>query len=586
MIPRDQIDEIVQANDIVEVISEYIELQRRGSNFMGRCPFHNEKTPSFSVNREKNIFHCFGCHEHGNAIGFIMKYDNLTYVEAIEKLAKRVGITLKDDLNPQDKTKENLYKIYEIAGKYFEDSLNTESANFAREYAKARGLTFDTIEKFQIGYAPSNSKLYEILKKNNFSDDIIVKSGLFTFYDNNIRDKFFNRLMFPIFDLNSRIVAFGGRNLSSKGAKYLNSPETEIFKKSKIIYGLNFAKKRRPKYLILCEGYIDVVMMHRYGFDMTVATLGTACNENHLFELKKVSENIFVLYDFDEAGINAAQKATMLMAKNNIAVRVVTLNNTDIKNSKDPDEILRYKGWREMLELIKNAKYGYEFCIECESKKFNLLNPNDKAKFAKNVAQILAIYPKEVIVNSYEDIAENISLTYKIDKNLLIENIRFSEGIIEKRVDIDEKELQVKKEKNLTENKIEQAAISILLNKKFYDATRKYIEEDYFSSDLRKKMLIEIDEIYKKGNDIPQAILIAHFEDISDQEKVAKAFRDCENLMARTESECITALTDIIIRLIENSYKKKNLDLEDPTTRINNLKERKNKLANIDIRID
>lgn len=574
MIPREQIEEVVGASDIVEIISEYIDLKRQGSNYIGRCPFHNERTPSFSVSREKNIFHCFGCHEHGNVIGFLMKYENIGYVEAIEKLAERAGIKIEKNNRNYNNDREQLYNVYKIAGEHYHQNLISGKYAKPKNYALERGLNEEIITKFNIGYSADGSKLYNHLKELGYKDDFLMKTGLFSVYDNKLVDKFYNRLIFPIFDINSKIVAFGGRSLGERGPKYLNSPETEIFKKSKVIYGLNFARKRKHNFLILCEGYMDVIAMHTYGFDMAIATLGTACNDNHIFEIKKYNDKLFLLYDSDEAGQNAIEKASAVMAKNNISAKVV-----DISPYKDPDECLKAAGQKFMVERMTKAKYSYDFCIERIRKGYDFSDPTSKGKFTEKIAEILANYPDDIILNSYKDMA----VYYGVNEDILLKYIKSAGN---KREIEYKKELEntVKKSESTNSgSKIEKDILSWICYPNVYFNIRKYIREEYFSYDFYKDVLLEFDEWYKNHKDISETDISIKFPDIAQQEQVWSIFENSRKLIDLPKSYWKTGINQNIKRFIQDYYDRKYETCDDP---VENRRKLTHELEQINIDID
>lgn len=575
MIPREQIDEILDKADIVDVISEYVELKRRGAGFLGRCPFHNEKTPSFSVSREKNIYHCFGCHAHGNVIGFIMQYENVGYVDAIKILAEKVGVTITDEKRAYDDTNDKLREINRLAGIYYFKKLRSETGKTAYNYLRVRGLTNDIINKFGLGYAPySRNELYTYLKKFGYNDELIKKSGLFSYYEGKFVDKFFNRVMYPIMDKNGKVVAFGGRSLDNKGAKYLNSPETEIFHKKNIIYGLNIAKKSRNDYFILCEGYMDVIAMHQAGFDMAIATMGTAFNISHALEIKKFNSKVFMLYDSDNAGQTATVKAAKILVNNGISVKVV-----DISPYKDPDECIKKEGAKFIVKALSNAIPEIYFRIEKTKDKYDLYDPILKLEFIKEVGQILSDYNDDYISVSYKDISKR----YLIDEDLLHKNIKMAKLGHDFEIQREENLLKKNKKQRNLGNKIEKTILWFLFRKNIYDRIRKYIDEDYFEDEKFINILNKIDENFAKGVEAEEYKILSWFDNEKDIELIEEVYHCNDDAMSLTEYEYEKQINQTVYRLIEEYYDKeisKSQDFDNITKLIN---DKNMKLDNLEI---
>ena len=336
------IEEVRQKNDIVDVISGYVKLQKKGSSYFGLCPFHNEKSPSFSVSRQKQMFYCFGCSAGGNVITFIMEYENFTFVEAIRFLAERVGMEVPQmEYSKEEKAKADLkttlLEINKLAAKYFYAQLKTEQASHAHSYLVKRGLTEETITSFGLGYSNKFSNdLYKYLKTKGYSDELLVKAGLITASEKGVYDKFWNRVMFPIMDVNNRVIGFGGRVMGEGEPKYLNSPETPIFDKSRNLYGLNRARTTRKNYFLICEGYMDVIALHQAGFNNAVASLGTAFTSGHASLIKRYVNEAYLTFDSDEAGTKAALRAIPILRECGITARVIRMNPY-----KDPDEFIK-----------------------------------------------------------------------------------------------------------------------------------------------------------------------------------------------------------------------------------------------------
>ena len=356
----DIIEEVRMKNDIVDVVSQYVKLNKRGSTYFGLCPFHNEKTPSFSVTPAKQMYYCFGCGAGGNVFNFVMEYENYTFGEALKHLADRAGVQLpKIEYSGEAKKKAErraaLLEINKLAAGYFYYQLRRESGRQAHEYLTGRGLSEETIRKFGLGYSDKYSDdLYKYLKSKNYSDELLRDSGLFNVDERRgMYDKFWNRVIFPIMDVNNRVIGFGGRVMGDGKPKYLNSPETTIFDKSRNLYGLNVARTTRKNYLILCEGYMDVISMHQAGFTNAVASLGTALTSGHASLLKRYTQEVLLLYDSDDAGVRAALRAIPILREAGVSSRVVNL-----KPHKDPDEFIKALGAEEFEKRLDHRAAG------------------------------------------------------------------------------------------------------------------------------------------------------------------------------------------------------------------------------------
>ena len=325
----DIIEEVRSRNDIVDVISQYVKLTRKGSSYFGLCPFHNEKTPSFSVTPGKQMYYCFGCGAGGNVFNFIMEYENFTFGEALKYLADRAGVELprieySREIKEKAQEKEELLRINKEAAQYYYYQLRTEKGAAGYQYLTGRGLSDDTIRKFGLGYSDKyGSGLYRYLKAKEYSDERLRDSGLFNVDERHgMYDKFWNRVIFPIMDVNNRVIGFGGRVMGDGKPKYLNSPETRIFDKSRNLYGLNEARRSRKNYIILCEGYMDVIAMHQAGFTNAVASLGTALTSGHASLLKRYTSEVLLLYDSDEAGVRAALRGIPILREAGVNSRL------------------------------------------------------------------------------------------------------------------------------------------------------------------------------------------------------------------------------------------------------------------------
>ncbi|MBQ6603230.1 MAG: DNA primase [Eubacterium sp.] len=415
----DFIEEVRSRNSIVDVVGEYVRLTRRGSGYTGLCPFHNEKTPSFSVSPSRQMYHCFGCGVSGDVFGFIMEYENNSFTEAVQQLAARAGLSLpvQEESEEQKKAadeKAALLNIQKEAAKYFYWRLRTPSGKAAMDYLTGRGLTAETIKNFGLGFSDrGKSGLYRHLKETGATDAQLKDSGLFTVdaKTGQLKDKFWNRVMYPIMDVNKRVIGFGGRVMGDAQPKYMNSPDTKLFDKSRNLYGLYAAKAARKKNIILCEGYMDVISMHQAGFTNAVASLGTALTSAQANLLHRYTEEVLLLYDSDNAGKKAAIRALGILRSAGITGRVVNL-----LPYKDPDELIQKAGAEELQKRLDNAENGFMFEVRMMKDSYNTADPAGRSAFHKETAKMLLAFPDEIERNSY---LESVARTYSIDPEAL-----------------------------------------------------------------------------------------------------------------------------------------------------------------------
>ncbi|KNF09333.1 DNA primase DnaG [Gottschalkia purinilytica] len=415
----DIIREVRESNDIVDIISQYVQLKRTGSNYKGLCPFHNEKTPSFVVSPIKQMFHCFGCGEGGDVITFIMKYQNLDFVESLKILADRANIILEDktkNMNIElEKTKNRLYEINREAAIYFYKNLFNNGNAF--KYLLNRGINEETIKKFGIGYSPDswNGLLY-YLKGKNYSEDELEKAGLIIKHRDGTRyyDRFRNRIMFPIMSTNKKVIGFGGRTIDiNSQPKYLNSPETLVFSKGINLYGLNIAKEYiRGQKIILVEGYMDVISLYRNGINYCVASLGTALTTNQVKLLKRYNAQVYTCYDCDEAGMKATDKALDILKEEGINPKVIMLGE-----GMDPDEYIKIYGSNEFKKRIDNALSYMDFKIQRIKLKYNISTTEGKIDFTKNIAKLLKQFKSPIELDAYiKKVSEDTNISIEAIK--------------------------------------------------------------------------------------------------------------------------------------------------------------------------
>lgn len=533
--PHDIIEEIRTEIDIVSLVSEYITLKQKGGNYFGLCPFHNEHTPSFSVSADKQLYHCFGCGESGNVFGFIMAMENMDFPEAIKFLAQKAGISLPEpqysrEVMEKAKLKERLYVLHKDAGRFFFSQLSSPDGKAAVSYMDKRGINPNIRRKFGLGYAPKGSgTLYRFLKSKGYTDKEISASGLAYPKKNGtgFLDKFYNRLMFPIFDLRMNLCGFGGRTLDGKEPKYLNSPETLIFNKSKLLFGLNFAKAERKDEIIVVEGYMDVISLYQAGFKNTAATLGTAFNQEHAKVLKKITSNVILLYDSDEAGTKAALRAIPILKQEGFNVKAL-----QVPDGKDPDEFIKSKGSFGFSKLLASAENHISFQLETIKKKYNLENPEHKILFLKEAAFLISSLENDMEAEIY--INEAASLT-GISPNSFLTEIK---KIRQKKEKDFSKALLAKRIKNYnahspheykSESKGAFNAASDILNlcsqdKKIYEITKKYLSPEDFPTETLKSLAEIIFNKKSNNENIFPGEILNSFTDLDKQRQAASVF--------------------------------------------------------------
>ena len=507
------IEEIRQNNDIVDVISQYVHLKRSGRNFFGLCPFHNEKSPSFSVSPDKQIFHCFGCGVGGNVYSFLMKIEGINFIEAVQTLAERANIVLPTLENSADSAKEELkakvFKVNEYAADFYHKNLYKPEAKIAQEYVKKRKLTNGTLEAFQIGFSGKFNELYQELKKQGFQDQEMLESGL---VNRNERgqyiDRYRNRLMFPICDARGRVIAFGGRVLDDSKPKYINSPENVVYSKGRNLFGLNVAKKGDLKKILIVEGYMDVISLHQRGITNVVAPLGTALTEQQGWLLRKNAEQMILSFDSDEAGLNAKIRAMDILQNMGCDIRVLQM-----EGAKDPDEYIIKYGNARFSNLVEKAISVLEFKVKLLKRDLNLENINDKIKFLNEIAKLIAKIDNTIERELYID---KISREYQISKEAIYAEVNKltyasekSEKTLEKtQIPVIHKKVE---QKVIPESvkKRENTVLSILLTGKleFYEILKQNIQVEDFKDELNQKILKKLYEEFQKSNNNINSIL-------------------------------------------------------------------------------
>lgn len=547
--PREVIDDIRSGNDIVDVIGQYVKLKRSGSSYVGLCPFHNEKTPSFHVHQDGQYFHCFGCGVGGDVFGFMMQYGNYSYPDAVKVLADRINYVLPEaemtaDIKKKRELKQNLYEIHKIAARFYYEQLQTSNGKIAVDYLDSRQVKLGARRKFGLGYSPiAKGALYEELKSKGFAEDTILKSGLVYKKDNGTYyDKFFNRLMFPIIDVYGNIIGFGGRILGDGQPKYLNSPETEIFNKSRNLYNLNNAKAAKIREFILVEGYMDAIAIYQAGFHNVVASLGTAFNENHAKVLKSYAESVILLFDSDEAGVKAVLRAIPVLENAGLKIKVL-----QVHDAKDPDEFIKKFGALEFGELLKKAKNHIIFQAEQMQKKYNLDSLDDKIAFSKDIAKLLSNVESSIETDAY---LKEVSRMTDIDLPAIQNEIeKLNNGVAAVRM--------ASSHSKINKNGIDDARsglISIIVsNKVYYELLSKYIEPEEFVDDFYVKTVKYIYSLYSNDKPVTKESVISFFETVEEQSRITKLF---VRQVGYIDDEIEKAMNDLLRKVKEAYYDK------------------------------
>ena len=567
--PEELIEEVRTRNDIVEVISGYVRLQKKGSNYFGLCPFHNEKSPSFSVSPGKQMYYCFGCGAGGNVITFLMEYENQTFPEAVRTLAQRAGIALPEaddskEARQADSRRAKLLEINKEAAKYFYYQLRTERGSVGMEYLRKRELSDETMNHFGLGYANKYSNdLIQYLKSKGYSEDLIRDAGLCNVDEKHgMYDKFWNRVMFPIQDINHRVIGFGGRVMGDGKPKYLNSPETEIFDKSRNLYGLNFARTSRKGNVILCEGYMDVIAMPQAGFTQAVASLGTAFTSGQASLLRRYANEILLSYDSDGAGVNAALRAIGILKEAGMTGRVINL-----EPYKDPDEFIKALGGEEFQKRLDHAENSFFFELRQLQKNYDLSDPEQKTAFHREIARKLCTFSEEVERENY---IEAVAQKYHIG----FENLRRLVGTYAAQTGLAQPVIRPKsgvQKKNTAAEGIKNSQKLLLTwlveQPQLYRQISKYISPKDFTEGLYEKVADRLFEELEQGN-INPASIISMFEEEEDQREAASLFHTkLERLESTAEQE--KALHDIVCAVKRNSYERDSAQLGTDVAALN-----------------
>lgn len=557
----DIIEEVRSKNDIVDVVSQYVRLTKKGNSYFGLCPFHNEKTPSFSVTPGKQMYYCFGCGAGGNVFNFIMEYENYTFGEALKYLADRAGVELPKieysrEVRQKAQEKAELLEINKQAAQYFYYQLRTEKGQTGLDYLKNRGLSEETMRKFGLGYSDrAGGGLYRYLKAKGYPDDRLRESGLFNVDEwHGMYDKFWNRVIFPIMDVNNRVIGFGGRVMGDAKPKYLNSPETKIFDKSRNLYGLNIARTTRKKYLILCEGYMDAISMHQAGFTNAVASLGTALTSGHASLLKRYTQEVLLLYDSDEAGIRAALRGIPILREAGVNSRVVSL-----KPYKDPDEFIRNMGPEAFEQRLEEARDSFLFRVEVAENEFSMNDPQGQNQFFERCAQMLLELKDELERNLYIDAVVKI---YRGRYGISSEDLRKRVNTLalkgtpaEHRTQPKSGSPEKKKKESASDTSQKLMLTWLVTYPKIFDKVAQYLTPEDFVVPLYREVAQMLFQQREEG-EINPARLLNSFPDSEEQREVASLFNATIHL--ETQQEQDQAFADTLLRIKQESLAEKN----------------------------
>ena len=572
------LDELMARNPIEDVVGQYVTLKRSGSNMFGLCPFHGEKTASFSVAPDKGIYYCFGCHKGGGSVNFIMEVEGMNYPDAVRHLAKRVGMEVPEDEQYQSRYRqqERLWALHKEAARFFHSQLYAPVGKTALEYALGRGMSKFILTTFGVGYAPDSwDSLVRAMKAKGYTEEELKESGLVTVSqkNGNLFDRFRDRLMFPIIDVRGNVIAFGGRTIKKDAdvAKYLNSPETLIFNKRKNLFGLNLAKKTKETSLILVEGNIDVVTLHQYGFDNAVASLGTSLTEEQAALMTRYTDQIILIYDGDKAGQNATQRAIPILEKAGLQVKVL-----QIKDAKDPDEYLKKFGPEKFRLLLEDSSNRVEYQLSAIAKKYDIREDEQKVRFINEAAEFISTLPnavqREVYGNRVADAAKISYDAMKIEVNKAFKRRIAREKKRQEKIDLaPAQNLQPKARSirydNMKSAMAEETVLAMALKEPALLDEAKDLAAEEFSSGLLGSVYLQLRQRYDQGLEVSMGVLadlsgeeMSHITGVYQRQQGPvneQAFRDC-------------------IRIIKAEHSASNISSEDDLMALRNrLKERK-----------
>ena len=575
--PAAFIDELIQRNPIEDVVGQYVSLRRSGSNMFGLCPFHGEKTASFSVAPDKGMYYCFGCHKGGGSINFMMELEGLSYPDAVRALAKRVGMEVPEDEQYQSRYKlqERLWALHKEAARFYHSQLFAPVGQQALSYAQKRGMPKSVLVNFGIGYAPDSwTALVDVLRKKGYTDEELKESGLVTVSkkDGSLFDRFRDRLMFPIIDVRGNVIGFGGRIMKDdpNAAKYLNSPETAIFNKRKNLFALNIAKKSKLDYIILVEGYMDAIALHQYGFDCAVASLGTALTEDGATLLSKYTEQVVLIFDGDTAGQNATQRAIPILEKTGLQVKVLQM-----KDAKDPDEFLKKFGADRFKLLLEESANRVEYQLNAIRRKYDIREDDQKVKYIHESAELISTLGSAVQREVYgHRVAEAAGISFdalKLEVNKAFKSRVAREKKQQEKIDLTPaKNLQPKSRNirydNMKSAMAEETLLAMVLKEPALLDVTAGLSAVEFSSKLLGRAYEQLRRRYGEGLEVSVAVLadfdseeMSHLAGISQRHTGPvdeTALRDCVRII-QSEHQASTVASDDDLMALRNKLKER-----------------------------
>ena len=570
--PPSFIDELIARNPIQDVVGQYVNLRRSGANLFGLCPFHGEKTASFSVAPDKGIYYCFGCHKGGGAINFMMEVEGLSYPDAVRALAKRAGMEVPEDEQYQSRYRqqERLWALMKEAARYFHGKLYSPEGAEGLAYAQKRGMPKGTLTKFGIGFAPNSwNGLCEAMRSKGYTDQELKDAGLVSEKNGRIYDRFRNRLMFPIIDTRGNIIGFGGRVMDDSTPKYLNSPETLIFNKRKNLFGLNLAKKSKLGYLILVEGYMDAIALHQYGFDCAVASLGTSLTEEHATLLSRYTEQVYLIYDADEAGQRAAQRAIPMLERAGLRIKVLK-----VRDAKDPDEFLKKFGPDKFKLLLEESANRVEYQLKAIRSKYDIREDDQKIRYVHEAAELISTLGSSVQREVYGGrVAESAGISMEAMKLEVNKAFKRRMAIQRKKEEREKlapaKALQPKERSirydNMKSAMAEEGILAQILRDPSLLEECRNLKGGDFSVPLLGKVYDDLYSRYSQGLEVSLSVLEVSAEEMSHLAGIthrhqgtvnADAFRDCVN-MVLAERQSARVSNDDDLMALRNKLKER-----------------------------
>ena len=583
---NDVIEEVRYGNDIVDVVSSYnISLKQRGGNFLGLCPFHNEKTPSFSVSADKQMYKCFGCGEGGNVYSFVMKMDNVEFKEALTMLAERINYKLPElssygrNQKAKSENKDRYFEINRLAARFFYDILMSSEGEIARKYLESREISNKTIVKYGLGYTGDSSGLYTYLTELGYTAAELMTLGLIakSKTEEKYFDRFYNRLMFPILDDRGNVTGFGGRIIGSGEPKYLNSKETPVFDKSKNLYGINIAKRNRSRELVLVEGYMDVITLFQGGIENVVASLGTAFNQTHTRILKKYCDSVILAFDSDTAGITAALKSIPLISQNGLKVKVFSTSD-----AKDPDDYLKQFGADKLKEQLKNAKSHITFQIECLLKKYDIKKPDESVMFTTDAVKVLSGINSAIEQDVYlRQIVDLTGISETAIKAELAKTGTAAPHAAPKRIRPPAKPFKPNRPGKGVTEAYKRLILITAYEPTAREAVAKHLEPDEIHIDIYRDIYGEITKPDFKGAVIYPAELSSRFETTDEQREVADIFLSNDaGYISTTEKE-----VNGLVKKIKDYHINQYIAAANDDESLKNLENMRKTFANLNIKV-